>query len=214
MTHLFAFGSSSLSLGGIASLSLFPRKTWLCCWTARRRWPALCPGATTPRWTPTASRCSEPDCWMRRFSRWGRSHREELLFDLHPVMTVWWCDEAAAHGFVNLFCFTLHRETSSNCWSPPTPRLPTTSVSTTAQTVTPLCPRPRLRTPTHTWVTPAQHEFIHSVTPATCSPLPKWLIKYNIISHRAPVQLHSFIKPSAPLHQSWICGLGFPFCGT
>lgn len=68
-THLFAFGSSSLSPGGTASLSLFQRKTWHCCWTARRRWPVPCPAATTPRSTPTASQCSEPVCSMRRFSR-------------------------------------------------------------------------------------------------------------------------------------------------
>lgn len=70
ITHLLAFGSCSSSLGGIASLSQFPRKAWPCCWTARRRWPGPCPAATTLRSTPTASQCSELVCLMRRFSRW------------------------------------------------------------------------------------------------------------------------------------------------
>lgn len=52
--------------------------------------------------------------------------------------------------------FFLHRETSSSWWLPPTLKLPMTSVNTTALTVTPLCPKPKLRTPTHTWVTPQQ----------------------------------------------------------
>lgn len=80
ITHLFAFGSSSLSLGGIALLSLFPRKTWHCCWTARRRWPVHCLVATTQRSTPTASQCLVHVCSMRKFSRWGYWFLREKVY--------------------------------------------------------------------------------------------------------------------------------------
>lgn len=49
---MFACVSFYLSLGGIVLLSLFPRKMWHCCWTARRRWPVLCPVAITLWLTP------------------------------------------------------------------------------------------------------------------------------------------------------------------
>lgn len=63
--------SSSLFLGGTALLFLSQRRMWPCCWTARRKWPDPFHAATTQRLTLMASRCSEPACWMRRFSRWG-----------------------------------------------------------------------------------------------------------------------------------------------
>lgn len=56
--------------GGIALPSPFPRRTWRCWWTARRRWPVLCPAATTRTWTPMASPCLERVSSTRRFSRW------------------------------------------------------------------------------------------------------------------------------------------------
>lgn len=53
--------------------------------------------------------------------------------------------------------FVFCRVRFSNCWSHPTLRLLMTTVSTTALTVTPRCPRFNPRIPTPTWV--PQHTF-------------------------------------------------------
>lgn len=129
---------TSLSLGGTALPSLCQKRMWLYCWTARRRWPVAFPAATMQRSTRMASRCLEPVCWTRRFSRWAcyesllavwmwrhtqdlsftsTSHTELILLSWHhgPLC-------ACKDFMLRQHCFTvhsirLHLNTSDKCSS-------------------------------------------------------------------------------------------------
>lgn len=90
-------------LGGIALHSLFPRKTWHCCWTARRRWPVHYLVETTQKSTPTASQCLERVCSMRRFSRWGSNCA--VIISYYTVCA-WLLDVFHLHSLKRYISFT------------------------------------------------------------------------------------------------------------